>query len=98
MSEYQLSTRSTTAILTVPTDLLIHGRRRPRHGLQHRIRTERVKVGSGVIERTMFSHVDQVEIRIEVEFSRQGGQDVVLCFVVLTDAQVEHSIKPAEPR
>lgn len=71
-----------------PTYPLIHGGSCPGHGLEHRIRTQGVKVGSCIVEGALFRHRHEVQVRVEVEFPRQSGEDVELRLVIRADAQV----------
>jgi hypothetical protein len=61
---------------SVRTDFLLDCLSLARHGVEHGIRAQRVKVCAGVVERAFFRHGAQVQGRVKSEFARQSVEDV----------------------
>ena len=77
------------------TDLRLDVLRLARHGLQHRVRAQRVQVRAGVVERTLRRDAREVEARVQAELARQRPEDVALRRVAVAHAQVQHAVEPA---
>lgn len=78
------------------TDPLVDFASLARHGLEHRVGTQRVKVGSGVVERALLCETLQVRLGRELELARQGLHDLELSGVIVGDTEVEHPVEAAQ--
>lgn len=67
------------------TDLYIDLRGLASHRLEHSIRTKGIKVGPGVIERTLVCDGSEVKIRMKAKLPCQGLEDLKLRVVSIAD-------------
>ena len=70
-----------------------------RHGLQHRVRAQRVKVGARQVEGTLLrNHAQITDVVVQRKLARERLQDVQLRIVRLGHRQVQEAIKAAGPQ
>ena len=67
-----------------------------RHGFEHGIRTQRIKVGTRQVERTLLCNDAHItDVLVKRKLARQRLQDVQLCIVGLCDRQVQETVEAA---
>lgn len=66
----------------------------PCHSLEHRIRAQRVEVGSSVVERTHLRDVLELDVGVELELASEGLDNLELRVVVVAHTEVQHAIEP----
>ena len=76
------------------TDTLVDLLRLPRHGLEQRIRAQRIKVRAGEVERARAHNAREVERGVEAELARKRLQDAELLLVRRAHAQIEQPVEP----
>ena len=70
-----------------------------RHGLEHRVRAQRVKVGARQVEGALLrNHAQITDVVVQHKLARERLQDVELCIVRLGHRQVQEAIKAARPQ
>jgi hypothetical protein len=70
----------------------------PRHSLEHRIRAQRVEVGSSVVERAHLRDVLELDVGVELELASESLDNLELRVVVVAHTEVQHAIEPIQNR